>query len=382
MPSFSLRLPDAPRWHVERDYSPAVARALTLAYAYLRRNGRQLKGYSCAANCVRPIVDLPMSARQRTRVAFVLSLAPAAAGDYCTSLFWLDEALDLASQMPDQGDLIDLLYLRGPLNRAVLHFSEAVEDYQDCLALLRADGNETTPTDAAFELEVVSQLAGFEFFLARYESAERLLQEARGLAPLVAQAPEHRIVAATLAWLEAHLYRWRGQPELALRPAAAAAEVYTEASSPASAARSQMMVADVALDLAERFPDGMDRYGMLRVARPHVQLGLRLARAAHDEIGQGMARLTQARYSRLAGRNEDRIALIEQVARTAQQRDDEALLAQAFTALGDELAALGEEESALNRYREVLAVLDGSDVPALGIWAHRALHHFHEHRID
>jgi hypothetical protein len=76
--------------------------------------------------------------------------------------------------------------------------------------------------------------------------------------------------------------------------------------------------------------------------------------------------------SRLIGREQNRISIIEQVANMGQQVDDEALMAQAFTAWGAELAAQGDKGAALHRYREVRHILDGSDVPALGIWALRA----------
>jgi tetratricopeptide (TPR) repeat protein len=384
---FSLRLPDALHWRLDKDYSPTVARALVRAYADLRWGEPHLARFRSAADRVRPVVALPMSERQRIRVTFVLSLEPAAVGDYLTALFWLDQALevalDLACRLPDDEDLLDLLHVRGAINRALLRMNEAVEDYRDCLACLRArEQTPPQPSRPGFEVEVVAQIAGLEFFLARYATAEQLLAEARSLLPQVAPAPERDLAEATLAWLEANLYRWRGQPELALRPAAAAAEVYTEASAPTSAARSQLLIADVALDFAEHLPEGMDRYGMLTIVQPHLQLALELAAEAHDAIGQGMAELTHVRYGRVVGHTEDRIARIERVAHTARRHDDDGLRAQAVTALGDELTALGETESALNRYREVLVMLEGSEVPAMGVWARRALHRAWEQRTD
>jgi hypothetical protein len=65
--------------------------------------------------------------------------------------------------------------------------------------------------------------------------------------------------------------------------------------------------------------------------------------------------------------------VIEAAFRAAHHLDDDALRAQGLTVLAEELDARGEHDAALNRYRDVLHVLDGSDVPAAGIWAQRAL---------
>lgn len=104
--------------------------------------------------------------------------------------------------------------------------------------------------------------------------------------------------------------------------------------------------------------------------------GIRLARNAGDPIGEALLGLAGARISRLMGTDEHRMSMIEHAPRVGEQFGDEAVLAHAFTTLGDELAAQGEREAALYRYRDVRHLLDGSDVPALGVWALRA-----EHRI-
>ena len=74
------------------------------------------------------------------------------------------------------------------------------------------------------------------------------------------------------------------------------------------------------------------------------------------------------------GNDVDRLAILEHQAQAARRLGDVGLLGEAFTALGDELAACGQSEAAQTCYRQVLGILDGSDLRALGAWAWRALH--------
>ena len=142
-----------------------------------------------------------------------------------------------------------------------------------------------------------------------------------------------------------------------------------------------MIVADILLDLAVQQPTAQTRQIQANLAQPLIAEGVRLVGASGDPVGAALADLTDARWSRLAGRSGDRIGAIESAMRLGHELDDEAILAQAFTALGDELVAQGQTESGIYRYRDVQGLLDGSDVPALGVWARRALHKEWEHNI-
>jgi hypothetical protein len=84
----------------------------------------------------------------------------------------------------------------------------------------------------------------------------------------------------------------------------------------------------------------------------------------------------------MAWRNEDRVTAIEDVVALARRDRDRGLLAQAIIALGDELAARHEPESARAQYREALDVLRGTDMPALAVWAQRPLHTWDEYHVD
>lgn len=365
----ALNVPDDPHWRSDPAYSPAVAQALTAAYTHLR-GSRHLGHFRLADECLRPLVGVQMAAWQRMSLCYVLAITSGAVSDYTQALRWLDDALSAATQVNSPSDLALLLFLRGGINRAISRLSRAAADFRDSLALVHELREHEHAVDPAFEVELLSVLAGFEFYLAQYETAEQRLQKARNLAALV---PRHGIEAATIEWIQALLFRLRGQPELALRPAAAAAEVYMDRGSPASAARIQTVLAGIGLDLAERFSRGTDRGAFITLAQPHVQLAADLAHEAGDEIGAALARLAGVRFSRLNGHNEDRVATIEQIIQLASRISDQALVAQGWTALGDELAAQGKTEQGLTSYRTVLAVLEGSDIPTLGVEARRAL---------
>lgn len=375
----SLDHPDDVTWRELPHYSEVVASRLTLAYAHIARRPNRVAAFLLAAAEVAPCLPLPMAEPQRLRACYVEALAHSADKQDLRALDWVEQALEIAIALDDQSALVTLLYLHGAQNTALLRNREAVADFEDSRMLLRARGTRTPaaeeqPIDAPFELHLTLRQVNAHFLLGRYDQAERLLDEARALVPFV--SGEQRELAV-IPWWEALLYRWRGEPERALRPALAAAAVYAEGGNGGSAARIQTVTADIALDFAAALPEGTDRHALLQLAQPHLALALQRADEADDEPGSVLARLTGARASRMRGDNIDRLETIEWLARAASRLDDVALLAQAFTVLGDELASQGdaEREAAMSCYRQVLAILDGSDVPALGVWARRALHH-------
>jgi tetratricopeptide (TPR) repeat protein len=373
----SLRLPDHEDWHSDPDYAVAVAHALSVAYRHLRRGGNRLANFLRAYMALDPFRDATMSQCQRLHVVYVFALAYAANGDYRKALQALDEALELAYEQGDAGDMLEILHLRGGNHRAVLQFHDAIEDFEDSLALTREERDRVGSSDISLELDLLTQLAGFQFQFMRFDVVEGLLGDARRLTPL---APDARLPAATLWWMEAHLHRTRGEPERALRPALTAAEIYATEGPPISAARIESVAADVVMDLAATLPRESDRGGLLTLAESHIQSALSLAHEARDEIGQGIVLLSHVRHSRLSGRNEDRVAGIEGVVRMARGRD-EALLAQALTALGDELASQQQSESAFHLYREAVHVAQRSNLPVYGLAARRALLQESEHHV-
>jgi tetratricopeptide (TPR) repeat protein len=259
--------------------------------------------------------------------------------------------------------------MRSGLNRALLRTGEAASDLYAGLTLLdqRTQG---APDQSDLKLHFTAQLAGFEYYLGRYEVAERLLDGAR---MLTHEVPAALLDAATVEWIQTHLHRLRGRPEEAMRTSLAAATVFTESGSAISAARAQALVADSVMDFVPAFEADADRGAILKLAWPHLSMATSLAREAQDPIGRLMIQLTRIRYGRLRQSNENRIAMIENVIHKARKLGDPAVVAEAFTSLGDELLASGERDSAHNLYQQVLAMLDGGDFPAVGLQARRAL---------
>jgi tetratricopeptide (TPR) repeat protein len=367
----SLDTPDDESWRSLRDYSYAVARRLTSAYARIALSHDPLEKYQRALVDVEPCVDWKMSDAQRLRVSYVEALCTSGLGAMAQSLDWTDAAVELAIELDDRSAVATLLYLRGANNASWLRYAEACDDYADSRMLLRSVGSEDHPADARTELHLTTTMAILRFFLGQYDKTEHLLDEARSLLPHVAHGGTE---AATIPWVEAHLFRWRGEPERALRPALAAAQVYGEAGNTGSIVRIQTVTTDVMLDLAAAMPTGTDRAAMLAMAEPHLMDAIDLAARTGDEHGAVLARLTEVRFRRMRGDKLDRLRALEWLANEARHLHDDALLAQAFTGLGDEWTARKERMAALSCYRQSLAVLDGSDIPAVGVWARRALY--------
>src|SRR6185437_16123402 len=283
---------------------------------------------------------------------------------------WLDEAIELAFQVERDDAVLDMLLLRASLSRATSQLSQAAGDISKGLILLDQQSRESNAPVTDLKLHFTANLAGFEYYLGHYEVAEQLLDDARMLSH---DLPAALIEAATIEWIQTHIHRLRRRPEEAIRTSLAAATIFTESGSAISAARAQALAAEAAMDYVSAFQADADRGAILKLAWPHLSMAMSLAREAHDPIGRLMIQLTRIRYGRLRQSNENRITKIENIIRKAREIGDTALIADSFTALGDELAARGETESARNLYQQVLAMLDGGDFPAVGARARRAL---------
>jgi tetratricopeptide (TPR) repeat protein len=295
-------------------------------------------------------------------------------GAYPEAIGYVDRALEVAGRGHVFDDLIDLLLYHAKLERALARYETAAGDLEACLALLRerADGDEDA-IEPTLRLELLAQLADYRFFLGHFLEAAQLVSQAQRVAP---QVPKHALDAASVAWTQAQLDRLRGLSWEALGPMLRASAVYAREAPPISQGRINVFVTELTLDVIERLPDGSTgahRTGLLSLARTHLTQAEHLTQQAMDRPGRGLAQLAHARYSRLRSTHSDRRRHIEDVIRLGRQLDDHALLGQAFTALGDELANQDGQERALDCYRQALGLLDGSEVPALAVPARRKL---------
>ncbi|MGZ3678570.1 MAG: hypothetical protein ACXWQR_08370 [Ktedonobacterales bacterium] len=322
-----------------------------------------------------------MSHRQLMLVHYLMgSVFVKRDGDYSSGFDHFVTASDLAHQIRDAVAIVELANLAGLAARAMLRYRDAAECHEHGLYLLRDMPlpRLTSSTALSLEVDLLTALAADAFGLGAYMQAQHHLEEAH---MLLSDKSNYGLEAATIDWYEALLLRWQGRPEQALNAALQASEGYVRlAASPAAKLafdRLSPVIADIALDLAEsRFADGYerDRDQYVALARPHMMKAIHLANEVQDLPGWGLAELTRIRFERVAGCADDgRVAAVENVIKIARRLDDVALLGQAQTALGHELASRGRKEQARTRYRKALDVLQYSEVPAMGTWARRAL---------
>jgi hypothetical protein len=373
---FSIRLPDHPRWWEEPGHDPEVADVLARAYIHLLRGGTNLQSYRDAYIEAESLAGRSMSMRQRIRRCYILSKAYGAVGDLETALEWVEWGLWFTDRLPPFEEVHDLLYLRGVILRGLMQVHDAAADFRECLGILherRAGAATANPSEVSLELDALGLLANAEFFLANYDMAQRLIDEGRATALLLPDSPTRQQQIALFDWFQAYLWRWQGQPERALGPAASAAAVYDLTGMQGSAARIHTLTAEIALDRAEQVPEGSARERMLRIARPHIMQAIDFTREPHDDAGRALVWITRARYSRLWRRDHDRFTWLDGVLRTAKRTDDKVNLVQGHIGVADELVASGDPEAALFRYRDVLQILTGSETPALVVPALAAI---------
>lgn len=359
----------------EAEHNPSVAYLLSHAYSCLRRARYVADAYEGAYAFAKACFVFAMSKRQSMRVHYALGSASLGLGRDSEGIAELNEAIERAAELPDPGAYAELAYLASAASANLFCFHAAAEYATISLGILRFLAEGQASVDAEFEINVLVALASSEFALARYEPALEHLQMARHLSSLL---PHKLSSIGAIAWMESLLFRWRGQPELALHHALAAADIYTQtADSPSSWAavgRLSGIVTEIALDTADNLPNRVEsgaRFTYVQLARTYVKRALQKAQETNDMTGLSVASLAQARYDSVAGRNVDRKHMIEGVIQRAQHDNDKVLLAQAYTTLGREYTVLGEPEASLDCYRRTLKTLEGTEVPAMGVFAQR-----------
>jgi tetratricopeptide (TPR) repeat protein len=378
--SLSLDIADDPRWFAAPSYSTSVARALTQAYAIMKRHTTRVRSFTSASAIMFPFVNTPMSPEQRIRLNYVMGLSLAADGAYPVALPWLDDALDLAVQLDDFGAIAQLSFLHGLADNALMQYSEAIEHHRVSLDALIELDNRLSPAASSLELSTLLCLAQFEYMAGKFElSGLRTEQAKRHLR----RAPDNQsLEAANLAWVEAALSRLRGEPDRALQKALVAAELSGGTATLLNQGRLNTFVAECALQLADILPLAHPRhYVVTNLAHTFAEEAIRIAIKASDAEGLGMGLLARTRYKRALDHSFDHLSTIAAVEEIAWQRNDHALLGRVHTARGDEMMARDETESALNCYRKAIAVLDNGEAYALSVWPRRALYRYQEMHV-
>lgn len=346
-----------------------LPRAISSARAIIQRNQERRTAYQDAVRVFAPLLRDRPSRQQLMHVSFIFSMTARADGDDGRAFEWLEAALALSQKLPRCDDEAELLYRRSGMYRILLKLDLAAADLHKHLALLDEQRDRRGWDDPAARLRARAPLATYQFFLGRLDESEQTTADARRL---VEHAHASRFDAATLSWMEARLLRIRRRYDQAIQHLLIVADVYGHEASPTSQDRVQFDVAKTLIDYAAACPPGTQRNTLIAQALSHVERAERLAAAASDREGQGLAQLARAEYDRLAWNDVPRVDNIESVIAIADELDDVALRAQAYTALGDEYLARSRYGIALACYRTTLRALDGSSVSVLAIPAERA----------
>lgn len=378
----SLHGPHDPTHRTDENHSPLVADALGQAYHTIKVHQGGLPGQVAARELILPVTQSPMSARQRMQVYYVQGMAALAEGDYSECVALLTAAGDLARKVPDLLAGAELAYLRGVAEIMRHEYARAREHYAASLDLLitaRGDDLSLPSPDPEIEASSILGVAGCDFLAARYTVAQRYTELARSV---LAPSPKP-ITAATLAWLQATLDRWRGLPARALRTALDAAETFAQTSSLGAVGQLLLLGALCSLDLAEspagshsKSQPALASASWLAMAQPLIERTLRHARATSDASLEGHAFLAKARYDRLAlPPSSDTLALslVDTIIARAQELDDPVLLCEALTERGRQLAAQSHVEAAATAYQKAIEQAEARGVPAIGTWAQRGL---------
>lgn len=364
-------MPDNLQWRSEPGYSPSVAQALRSAYAYIRQSRRDVGDYLNAYRAVHPCLRRRMSSHQFINTCYVLAMSYAAVNDHAAALHYLDDALELAIGLNDLADISRLAYLHGVVNFAKFQLSECVDHLFTAREVLTTLSQRDDVSDPALELDILLYSSFSHFLLADFARAEQALRDGALLMPLISN---QRLYVARGEWIFALLHSWRGQSDIALSRALAAAKLITsETHPPATYGRIGVLVTDIALNLAKALPTLGAQCELFNLAGVHIQQALTYSRSAGDVNGEGLALLAAARHARESGGEQNVFAMLEMANHIACRTGDSVLLSQVFTERGDAFAALGEIESMYHCYRESLTALERSEANAYKMRARRAL---------
>jgi hypothetical protein len=232
------------------------------------------------------------------------------------------------------------------------------------------------------ELRMLNAAAAQNFNQGRFAVTVDLIQQARRLATFL---PGVSFIAST-EWNTALMERWRGDSSKALQHAMRAGEIHrANDASPLNLARVQLFIAQVANDCAadaanQGAPQLVDRY--LRVARRHLLGATPPSDSRHTPAVEGNRRLIYSTYSRLMGKNEDRLGMLQSIIPLAHALNDPILEGQVYTALGDEHAFQRRAGEARTCYLIAFEMLLSSHAPSLAVWPLRPIKHDWEYSLE
>lgn len=305
------------------------------------------------------------------------------APEFFSSLPIIDGLVSAIEAAVNGGDSMLAAYLAFQLSRLLLkfhwipyaiHFDDLATDVLEALP----------PSDLQplreFRLMVYRQAALDHLLLGHLTVAAERFAMALGLLT-DEMSPD---VRASLQWDSSVLEQWRNNPAAGLKLALGALEYYRSCDQPNEVCRLYLHIADLMMDvLTKDSPQGLCDPTLQNQAylnRVRAQLA-----AALPAPGTGFASeieityaLVSVRLSRLEDRPGDRIGLIELAMKQAAGLHSKLGIAQALTAMGDELLAEGDFEKARQHYREAIEVFNDSLAPGLALMPRRRLSRLEE----
>ncbi|HEX6796680.1 MAG TPA: hypothetical protein VF116_03070 [Ktedonobacterales bacterium] len=353
----------------EPGYSWFVERHLIKGYRLLKVGGSHPNAYLRAHEQASACLGRDMSIRQRMRVFYLLGSVLIAGEALDRGIMYLEQAMMSAALVHDWLAWAELAYLAGSAEQARDRFNAASTYFAEGLDLLHEAFREDGPVAADLELDLSVGAAGSAYISDDHTDALLHLGIAHSLLDYV---PSHQVRLGSINWIHALILRWQGHSAAALPYAVQADGAYEQATTPTarqSHGRLQTVTADIALDIVEELPEGSARDALLAFSEGLPARARTVARRYDDEIGAYLAALTRARWDRLADRNVATHDAIWDVVQGAKRIGNAALLAQAGTAWGLELVSRGWREVGLDQYRQTLADLRFTEVPAMGKWA-------------
>jgi|GEM_PF-1731073 tetratricopeptide (TPR) repeat protein len=376
-----LDTPNLPSEHHEHAHSPTFAAVLSSAYVHLAEGL-----FEEAERLVVPYRAWPMSLTQRLRQLYILAASAQSRHDYTQAIALYEEAFSLCSVLEARAEFAQLSLLCAEAYHNLQQFAHAAFVASQGLSAwldLAPDGD---PRGAALEIDLRDRYSVELFLLGRYQESLKQCYRAHTLASALPAAKSTALRVAGLDWTIAMLHRWRGNTKLALQHILAASAIYEKFGSADEFARLRIVIADIALDTLAPPGTGLVhhyREDIVQLARDHINQAL--GAITHDPAAQCMALLAQTRLHRMLSlMNQNRITHLESIGQIAEQLHDLPLLAQVYTALGDEFGAMGraEIESQLNCYRRAIGVVEASQAPAYSVWPRRGLLRYQEFQMD
>lgn len=364
----------------EHAYSLVVANALTRFHRLLSEAGHtpsSIHQISQASKELRAYQQKPMAVRQRLLLEYLLAWATAQEGDLRAALIHLDASLVQAERLRDWRAYCELAWRAGIAGQRLGFYVDAHCYLNESLGAIHNLVQHGDSPDNNLRFDLHLRLASVNFELALFAEASRHLKEAAMLLrSLGAQAYRQ---AASLSWIQALLYRWKGQLPAALDSAMLAADDLERAAPSGALARIQLVVVETALDLAERFthaplaPSSRGYATYMDVTNRYIHASMQLTQEATDPVDAMISRLLVHRWRRLGHIGGNHVAAIESVAHDAEILGEMGVVGRAHTALGDEHIAQGEHEAALTCYRRASDILERHKFRALAILPRRAL---------